>query len=158
MWKALYGKDNPSYKHGFGKTKLYKKWKSMRQRCRNKDNARYGGRGIRVCKEWDKSFQAFYDDMGECPDGATLERKDNNGDYGPNNCVWASMKVQSNNKRNNKIITFNGETKTLSEWCDALNLYYPTIQSRITQKGWSPSRAFTEPIKNNAGEHRRISL
>lgn len=85
--------------HRLSHTKTYKSWKNMRQRCRNKANRWYGKRGITVCDEWENSFRAFYRDMGEKPEGLTLDRIDNDKGYCKENCRWASPSVQSTNKR-----------------------------------------------------------
>lgn len=87
--------------HGMRYTSTYRSWVSMRQRCKNPNATGYqnwGGRGITVCARWDK-FSAFLEDMGERPPGTTLERVDNDGDYTPDNCVWATYKQQAANQR-----------------------------------------------------------
>jgi len=92
---------NRNLSHGMTKTKEHKTWKRMRQRCLNKNNPDfkyYGGRGIIICKRWDK-FENFYEDMGRCPKGLTLERSQNNLGYSKENCYWASRTTQSRNRR-----------------------------------------------------------
>ena len=89
------------FKHGMYGIPEYRVWGAMLQRCKNKSNSRYkdyGGRGIAVCRRWER-FKNFYADMGDCPNGLTLERIDNDKGYFPDNCKWATMKEQRNNSR-----------------------------------------------------------
>ena len=106
-------------KHGLCKTPTYKSWEAMLGRCNRPANAsyaRYGARGIRVCDRW-KSFGNFLADMGERPNGTTLDRIDNDGNYEPSNCRWATQAEQHDNRRITKKLTAFGETRTLIEWC-----------------------------------------
>lgn len=92
-------------RHGLTKTRSYRKWGDMIRRCyseNSKDYVNYGGRGITVYQEWLDSFVNFYNDMGECPEGLTLERKDVNQGYTPENCIWADRTTQARNKRTYK--------------------------------------------------------
>ncbi len=101
--------------HGLSDTRTHVIWMNMRDRCRrpgNKNYADYGGRGIRVCERWEQ-FEAFFADMGEAPAGLSLERRDNDGNYSPDNCVWASRKVQARNQRRTVRISHNGRTMAL---------------------------------------------
>ena len=102
------GCDQSSYKvtHGLSKTKVYDVWIQMKQRCynpNNKDYHQYGGRGIIVCDRWINSFENFIEDMGERPNGLTLERDNVDGNYTPENCSWVTWTEQANNKRNSKV-------------------------------------------------------
>lgn len=122
-------------RHGLNKTRTHTAWSKMRQRCGNPNNehyADYGGRGITVCDRW-QVFENFLADMGECPEGLTIDRKDNNGNYEPGNCRWATMREQSNNRRSNKPLTANGQTKTPAEWARITGHHVPTIHRRIKQ-------------------------
>jgi hypothetical protein len=114
----------------------------MRARCdnsSNKDYAHYGGRGIAYCASWSK-FENFINDMGEPILGDTIERLDVNAGYCPDNCIWLSHKLQNRNKRNTKLLTYNGQTKSMAEWADELGIKYSTIRSRL-RYGWSDSEA-----------------
>lgn len=138
-----------SIKHGYGATPIYHVWASMRQRC-NSQNAvvykYYGGRGIRICDRWLNSFENFYADMGEKPEGMSIERIDNDGDYEPDNCYWSTHFQQSRNMRSNKYITFNGKTLCHVDWSRLIgggdNLVYQRLKL-----GWSEERAISVPVK-----------
>lgn len=126
------------YKHGMSKEKLYFVWKSMKYRCLNPNNPayrNYGGRGISVCEEWANSYVVFKKWAMEngYKDGLTIERKDVNGDYCPENCTWATRLVQARNRRTNVYITYNGETKTVTEWSRETGISTTTIHNRIKQ-------------------------
>jgi len=115
------------FKHGKSANSdpTYQSWSNMLRRCYNKKNIayeRYGGRGIKVCSNWKNNFVLFLDDMGERPEGLTLERIDNDGNYTPENCKWATRKEQGNNKTNNILITDNSVTKTQSGWASAIGI------------------------------------
>jgi hypothetical protein len=128
--------------HGMKGTPTYSTWVNMRQRCNNANNpdyVNYGGRGISVCERW-QDFSAFLADMGVRPDGMSIERIDNHGNYVPGNCRWATKVEQSVNKRTNIPITRDGRTQTLKEWCAELGINYWTAHSRI-RRGAKPSEA-----------------
>ena len=131
--------------------RLYRIWANMRTRCNNPNftkYADYGGRGITVCKEWG-TFEPFraWAVLNGYKENLTLDRIDNNGNYCPENCRWATQKEQCNNKRNNHTLTHNGETLTISEWAQRLNVNYFSLHDRITKLGWSAEKALTTPIK-----------
>lgn len=139
---------------GLHKHSIYKIHHKMKQRCydkNRKDYVEYGGRGIKICDEWllskGEGFLNFYEWSIEngWKEGLTIDRINNDGNYEPNNCRWTTIKEQSNNTRRNRYIEYNGKIQSMSAWCDELNLPYGTIRSRI-QRGWSPDRAFAEPI------------
>ena len=119
-----------------GCSSTYNIWKSMNQRCQNPKHPEfhnYGGRGIRVCDRWEESFENFLTDMGVRPGKEySIDRyPDQNGGYCPENCRWATMKEQQNNKRNNRVLTYNGETKTISQWADYSGINRSTLQYRL---------------------------
>lgn len=132
--------------HGKTNTRIYTIWKNMKERCNNKnhdDYGLYGGRGISVCKEWENDFTAFEkwaNDNGYRED-LTIDRKDVNGNYEPNNCRWVTQKEQCNNTRRNIVIEFNNEKHTLKEWSNILKIPYYTLYSRI-YRGWDYKKAF----------------
>jgi hypothetical protein len=131
-----------SFKHGMSKSAEHRIWSVMHQRCYNPNNhkyLRYGGRGIEICKRWRDSFQNFYVDMGPRPTSAhSIERKDNNGNYEPKNCVWATIAQQSRNTRTNKFITIDGITLCVVDWCKAMNI--PRWKANELTRGRGRSR------------------
>lgn len=134
-------------RHGMTKTPEYYSWASMKSRCLNPKNdryAEYGGRGITICKRWIDSFENFYADMGPRPDKTTLERRDTDGNYEPENCCWATQKEQQSNRRNNNLLTHDGVTLTITEWSRRLGFKERAIAWRL-RNGWSVDRALTEP-------------
>jgi hypothetical protein len=116
----------------------YNIWVSMRQRCNNPKNDQfslYGGRGIKVCERWQKSFEHFLQDMGPKPDRMSLERVDNEQGYSPANCRWASAAEQSRNNRRTHFLSFNGETLPLVDWAKRLGIHHQTLRNRL-KRGW----------------------
>ena len=135
--------------HGASKTRTFQTWHSMRSRClnsRHRAYPSYGGRGITICQRWLDSFEAFREDMGEHPDNMSLDRIDNNGNYNPSNCRWASRSEQQRNTRNNHMITYNGITKCLPDWADKTGICSSTIRSRLRILGWTVADALTTPL------------
>jgi hypothetical protein len=128
----------PYTNHGMRGTRIYRTWVAMCNRCENPGNdgfRRYGARGIRVCERW-QSFLNFFEDMGEPPQGMTLDRINNDGPYSPENCRWATHREQACNTRRNHRLTCNGKTQTLIEWADEIGLSPSCIAERI-KKGWA---------------------
>ena len=137
------------WKYGF---RLYGVWQAMKGRCLRPTNQKfkdYGGRGIKICKEWITDFKAFYEWANNTgyKEGLTLERIDVNGNYEPANCKWIPPEEQARNKRNNVFIEYNGETHCLREWARILKLNYKTIHKRI-KDGWDVQKALSTPIAN----------
>ena len=128
---------------------LWRLWCTVKNRCNNPNNhkySNYGGRGIKVCPEWETNYPAFREwcVTNGYEKGLTIERKDVNGDYSPANCIFATQKIQQNNRTNNHLITYEGVTKTLSQWAEHLNMGYKMLEHRIN-RGWSVEDAFTIP-------------
>lgn len=133
--------------HGKHKSSEYVTWYSMKTRCYSETKAakNYRDRGIKICDRWLESFENFYEDMGDKPSPKhSIDRIDNNGDYCPENCRWATREEQNSNRRNTITLTLNGETKTAKEWSSCLNKNYNTIISR-KKAGWTDFKVLTEP-------------
>lgn len=140
-----------SARHRLARSDEYKVWAGVKRRCNNskdKTYPMYGGRGIKVCDRWSRSFEAFLDDMGKRPSPAhSIDRYPNQtGNYEPANCRWATRQQQSENKKNNRYLSLNGETRTLTEWSRRLGVTHETIRQRIG-RGWSIERALTTRTK-----------
>jgi hypothetical protein len=132
--------------HGLAKrgkeSRTYTIWKHFRQRCTNPNDkaySHYGGRGISVCPEWN-CYKTFLADMGECPEGLEIDRIDNNGNYEPDNCRWASRYTQVNNRRNCRTFEHQGKTLTAKQWAVEMGVSYGTLIDRLN-RGWSISKA-----------------
>lgn len=138
--------------HGMSKTRLHTIWTNMKQRCNNPkwtDYHRYGGRGIKVCDEWQQSFEAFsaWASAAGYDDSLTIDRIDNDGNYEPGNCRWATNKEQARNKEKTKRY----EGKTLAEWATIVGVKYETLWARIAVLNWPISKVFNTPTKGKAG-------
>lgn len=137
-------------KHGRSKDALYWRYQNMIARCHSPTHeayANYGGRGIAVCERWRSSFSNFVADMGDPGPGMTIERDDNDGNYTPENCRWATRLEQMNNFSRNKPITYAGRTQNISEWAREIGLSACALNKRLSL--WTTERALTTPPKTN---------
>lgn len=149
-----------SVKHGMTASPEYRSWRGMKHRCCNKKATgyeNYGGRGITVCERWLGSFENFFADMGRRPDPVEnyeLDRIDNEGNYEPSNCRWATIKQQANNRRkksrlgvrsNSRFIEYNGETVILADLARRFDISYHRLHQRIAS-GWDVQRAISTPF------------
>lgn len=136
--------------HGGSYTRTYGIWSGMKTRCLNPNEKcypNYGGRGITVCERW-QSFETFLADMGEAPPGATLDRINNDGNYDPSNCRWATLEVQLNNKRSNHRIEIDGVSRTIAEWSRVTGVKESTIMSRL-RYGWTKRAAVFDKVRKS---------
>lgn len=140
MTNELIGRRNT--KHGKSHTRAYRAWAAMLNRCKDVRKSRYGGRGIFVDAEW-HSFAAFYKDMGDPPDGCSLERVNNNRGYSKDNCVWATPLEQTRNRSTTILLTHKGVTDTLAAHAKRAGLRYDTVHKRLFVSGWDIERALT---------------
>lgn len=135
--------------HGMTKTRTWKTWDTMLQRCENPkaaDYERYGGRGIKIAAEWHE-FMRFLSDMGERPNGTTLDRIDVNGNYQPGNCKWSTPSQQQRNRGDAVTATVDGVTKSIWDWADISGIPGGVIQWRLN-KGWAPAAAVSKPVRS----------
>jgi lambda repressor-like predicted transcriptional regulator len=146
--------------HGMSRTPTYKCWKGLRARCLNKKHPyykNYGGRGITVCDRW-SSFELFFEDMGLKPSEAhSLDRIDNSAGYSKENCRWATAIVQGNNKRNNNILTYNGESLSVAQWSKKTGLEEDTIRARL-KRGWSHEKTLSTKVLDNWPKKRKANI
>jgi len=146
-------------RHGMALSREYNSWKGMRDRCNNKNNKQYdiyGGCGFKVDPRWDSSFEEFLKDMGKAPSPYhTIDRYPNQkGNYELGNCRWATSEQQNNNKSNNRVVEYNGESKTLMQWSKSLNISYQALQQRLNKK-WPLEDVFTVPVIRGAANRWR---
>ena len=135
-------------KHGHARrgqsTQAYRAWKDMNKRCNQPSFvkwARYGGRGIKVCERW-VEYAAFFEDMGEPPTpNHSLDRRDNDGNYEPRNCRWATKAEQMVNRACNRFFTHDGRTLTVSQWSAEIGMSYIKLYKRLCSRGWPIAKA-----------------
>jgi len=143
-------RSKPGRKKDGKRSPEYTAWAGAKDRCTREGNKRwadYGGRGIRMCQRWMDSFDCFLSDMGEKPSPLhSLERKDVNAGYSPENCEWAVLAVQANNKRRSIRLTFQGETLTLAQWSKRIGIKVPALYLRL-YKGMPVEEALTKPLR-----------
>lgn len=136
-------------KHGMEGTAIYNAWAGMLQRCRNPKHKwyrRYGGRGIKVCDRW-LEFGNFYEDMGEKPEGLSIDREDNDGDYEPGNCCWSSQKDQVRNRENTLMVEFEGRTVPVAELSERFGQRHKRVVARL-KRGLSIKEALADARLN----------
>lgn len=152
---CLQKRGNPT--HNQSNTRLYRIYAGIKRRCYNKHEPaypRYGGAGLVMCDEWKNDFTAFYNwaIKNGYDESLTIDRIDNTKGYSPDNCRWADMKAQSNNRTNCIMFTHNGKTQTVKQWCNELGLNVGTVYSRI-DRGWPVDEAIL--YRNDARINKR---
>lgn len=143
--------------HGKKGTRIYRIWAGMIQRTTNPKNNEYhlyGERGIRICEEWRNSFEAFakWADKNGYANNLTIDRKDNDKGYEPDNCRWITQREQHRNKRSNHCLTYKGVTKTLTEWAEDRKIGKETLRYRIEKMGWTTEKALETPVKSRGSK------
>jgi len=152
--------------HGLSRDRIYTVWQAILRRCENPKNEHYhdyGGRGIAVCEEWHdlRTFAKWAYSNGFAPSAkrgeCTIERRDVNGNYCPENCFWANMKTQGRNKRNNRLLQTSEGDKTITELSENAGILATTVSGRI-KRGWSIEAALNIPVDKRRGGHRKPVL
>jgi len=137
--------------HGMTDHPTHYVWVAMLQRCENpsdKAYKNYGGRGITVCAEWHNAEKFINWALASgWEKGLSIDRIDNDGNYEPSNCRWATRKEQQRNRRNNRLIVFNGKTQCLADWAEEVGMDFATLWHRLYHFHWPIERAFTEPAR-----------
>ena len=151
-------------KHRMCGTPEYRAWMAMKSRCTDPTHDSwddYGGRDIKVCERWlgENGFAEFYADLGPRPSRLhSLDRRDNDGGYNPNNCHWATAKEQQRNRRNNRLVTYEGVTKSVVEWCEEYKAESGPVASRL-DNGWDLMKALKTPVfRNNLTEEQLAEI
>jgi len=135
-------------RHGMSRTRTWKSWDAMKQRCLNQnspDYPRYGGVGIKVCKKWLK-MDGFLEDMGERPEGKTLDRIDNSGNYESGNCRWATASEQQFNKRSNLKLEHQGKIRSIVELSEESGVPLKVLRWRL-EHNWDLNQALETPVR-----------
>lgn len=151
------GKERMTHGHYSGghSTSTYRTWAAMLSRCRNPNHSQfkhYGARNIKVCERW-FLFEKFLLDMGERPAGKTIDRINSDGNYEPSNCQWSTARQQANNKRNNRLIEWNGKIYTFSELAAASGIKVGSLRVRLDY-GWPLDKALSAPIRKSSRWHK----
>ena len=145
--------------HGMTRTPEYHAWEGIKQRCFNPNHqyySHYGGRGITICDRWKNSSENFLADMGSKPTAKhSIDRIDNDGDYCPGNCRWATKAEQENNKRNNRLITIGCVTLNIAQWAKEMGFKRTVIWNRLNS-GWSEYRAVMTPVRQRKKTFRSV--
>lgn len=147
-------------KHGKKYTRIYNIWCSMKQRCYGKNVKSYkyyGARGITICDEWKNDFMSFYNWAmnNGYQDNLTIDRINVNGNYEPNNCRWCTVLEQSNNRRSNHLVVYNGVEMTVKQLSELCDIQYHTLLGRLL-KGWTVDRAVNQPIRKSGKNENNI--
>lgn len=146
--------------HGMTNTRIFHIWQSMKQRCSNDKHRKYvyyGARGIRVCSEWNESFESFYNWAinNGYKEHLTIDRIDVNGNYEPDNCRWVNTQVQANNKRNNRVVNYNGENYTIAELSALFGINYSCLYYRV-QNGWDMAKALNIQPRIGRNQYEKV--
>jgi len=137
--------------HGQAKSPEWNTWMEIKRRCFNakcKSYKYYGGKGIKVCDEWVNNYEQFFKDMGKKPfNNYSIDRIDSDKNYSPDNCRWADISTQSNNRGSNRLLTYKNKTLTMAQWAKKIGINYDTLRSRLDRSKWPLNKALEVKIK-----------